>query len=1513
MTTKITADNIEQATLDNLGSGPIIANVQIANSSYSVLDDTAVNTDGGYIIINGSKFESNVNVLIDGTAATSVTYVSENQIRAQVGAATAGSKIVYLVNTDTGATAIRINGLTYSGVPSWSTDSALAEGAVDEAISIQLSATADSNVSYQLQTGSTLPTGLTLAANGLLTGTVTGVEDETTYNFIVEAIDAENQESPRSFSITITAGDANINSVVLALNADSNTFITDASTNSSTITPNGDTRPSAFSPYNTSWSNYFDTGATRLTLSDTSSISGVGANNFSIECWVYALRRTNTFVQGLVSYGTAGSTTGSQYLSVEINGSGYLGVAYATGASLALIDPNLFLINQWVHVVVCRSGSTLSLFINGTRVATTQTSSTVGSTGDTLVIGGQWYANADTRQINGYMSDVRIVNGSSAYDATQSSLTVPTTPLTAISGTSLLTCQSNRFIDNSTNNFTITRNGDVKVTSFAPFTETDATTGSGYFDGTGDYLAVPDDVSLDGFTGDFTVEFWVNFTSVAAGTPLSKGWNGSTFSPYLFLLSSGNLIFYASSSGSWDIASGLPLITSVQSNVWYHVAVSRSGNTLNRFVNGALIGSTTTTATFLNSPDALSIGSSTGGYNPMTGYVSSVRVVKGTAVYTSAFTPPTSPLTAIANTSLLTLQNRISYNNSQPIDESGVKNIVTRVGNASVGSYTPHTPAGWSAYFDGVGDVLIIPDNENLDFGTGDFTVELWARFDNITNDRGFIGSTSTGGYDFCWRTSTGLNIGRVNAAFDNTFAWTPTVGVWYHIAYCRSGTSLRVFVNGEQIGSTATNSFTYNCQTNFVVGGSTGGDRLFLGNLSNIRLIKGTALYTANFTPSTTPLEPVANTSLLTLRGPSFTDDGPNRFDITRNGDTRITPFSPFKTHTIVPDSHSVFFDGTDDHFTIADSESLRLGSGNFTAEGWFYPTKSGTVVCFYTKGVNTTGGIILGVSTQQILLRHTGSTDTYASVSISGWNHIAWVRNGNTISIYVNGVAQSVVNSTVGFNQNDTSTAFIGSGTNIGSATNRYGGYASNFRIVKGTALYTENFTPSTTPLTTTSQGALASEVELLTCQSSTFVDNSDNNFTLTVVNQPQPTKFNPFGETVTTGVQYSPASHGGSYYFDGTGDYVSLTPFDNSYFIDPFNTGKLTTIECWLYLNALTSPRSCLFAHWTGSVGWTVDVDTNGNLFFTNGGAGTGVTLSTKIQIKQWQHLALSFNGTTTTVYLNGTSVGSIGLQNPGNPTTNFVIGCRSDGTLPTNGYISNFIFNRYTKYTSNFIPPQFISYDSRAVVVLNGTNAAIADGVGKNVLETVGNARIINGTKKYGTGSMYFDGTGDYLFISGTINNSLGSGDFTVEGWVYLSGTTGQGSLGEQGIIGSGVTTASRWVLRLQGTSTKFFSCWLNTPNNNMVGSTAVSQNTWYHIALVRSGSSTNNIKFYLNGVLESQRTNTYGVPIDNLVIGRTYTNLNGEYWNGYIDDLRITKDIARYTSNFTPPTSSFKLK
>jgi hypothetical protein len=185
------------------GSGILISNIQVTDSSYTVLDDTAVDTAGGYIKITGSGFAAGCSVLINQTPVTSVTFISSTEVRAQLPATTAGTYIVYLVNTS-GDVAIRVNGVTFSATPTWSTGSSLA-GIINTAISIQLSASGAAT--YSLQAGSSLPSGVTLSNVGLISGTVTGISSETIYNFTVVATDTELQDSPRSFALTIIVGD----------------------------------------------------------------------------------------------------------------------------------------------------------------------------------------------------------------------------------------------------------------------------------------------------------------------------------------------------------------------------------------------------------------------------------------------------------------------------------------------------------------------------------------------------------------------------------------------------------------------------------------------------------------------------------------------------------------------------------------------------------------------------------------------------------------------------------------------------------------------------------------------------------------------------------------------------------------------------------------------------------------------------------------------------------------------------------------------------------------------------------------------------------------------------------------------------------------------------------------------------------------------------------------------------------------------------------------------------------
>jgi len=206
MTTQITANNITNNTITatQLVAGslsPKIKTISICDSSYTVLDDTAANTTGGYIQITGSTFGANSQVIIGTNNATSVTYVNTSTIRAQVPAAAATSYPVYVIDTDTGGTAIKINGLTHSSFPAWSTGATLSNQAANTAFGVSLSATSDSNITYS--NTSVLPTGTSLLANGYFSGTVT-IGAQTTYSFDVKANDAENQDASRTFSVTVT-------------------------------------------------------------------------------------------------------------------------------------------------------------------------------------------------------------------------------------------------------------------------------------------------------------------------------------------------------------------------------------------------------------------------------------------------------------------------------------------------------------------------------------------------------------------------------------------------------------------------------------------------------------------------------------------------------------------------------------------------------------------------------------------------------------------------------------------------------------------------------------------------------------------------------------------------------------------------------------------------------------------------------------------------------------------------------------------------------------------------------------------------------------------------------------------------------------------------------------------------------------------------------------------------------------------------------------------------------------
>jgi len=644
-----------------------------------------------------------------------------------------------------------------------------------------------------------------------------------------------------------------------------------------------------------------------------------------------------------------------------------------------------------------------------------------------------------------------------------------------------------------------------------------------------------------------------------------------------------------------------------------------------------------------------------------------------------------------------------------------------------------------------------------------------------------------------------------------------------------------------------------------------------------------------------------------------TFLDSSTNNFTITRNGNTTQGTFSPFSK----PDgAWGNYFDGSGDFLTAPSNAAFQFGSGDFTMELSVYAaTNSFGEKTFLQYGLATVTGwtevswgfgtdasgnpffqVSNGVNNPQFTL-----TSSVALTAFS-WNHIAIVRSGNDFTLYLNGTSVGTTTSSFSLYDPGASSLFhIGRAHN--NATSRdWPGYISNVRVVKGTAVYTGAFTPSTTPLTA------ITNTSLLTCQSNRFIDNSSNNFTITRNGDVKVTPFSPF--PITTA--YSTSVNGGAGYFDGSGDYLDVSSDSNL----TIGTNDFT-ISMWVYFDALPATAANVFegrpstsanaltpaiAYSTTSNNWIYVV--NGSTVINGSVATTG----------QWYYLVVSRLSGTTRMFLNGSQIGS-----DYSDTNDYVafaadrprIGDRgnSSGTgTPLDGYISGLEVLIGTGYSSVTVPAAPPSPTANTELLLNFTNGGIFDNTCFNTLETVGNAQIDTTTKKYGTGSMEFDGTGDYLALPGSDAFILGSGNFTVEGWAYFTtiggASVGRGLFQMSGTAGGFTTTLTttaavgsrasdgKWELYGGGGATAAASA---TP----------STNTWYHFALVKNGS---NLTLYIDGVSTISKTDNTNYTGQYLVIGGYYTTT--DVMAGFIDDLRITKGIARYTTTFTPPTEAF---
>ena len=608
-----------------------------------------------------------------------------------------------------------------------------------------------------------------------------------------------------------------------------------------------------------------------------------------------------------------------------------------------------------------------------------------------------------------------------------------------------------------------------------------------------------------------------------------------------------------------------------------------------------------------------------------------------------------------------------------------------------------------------------------------------------------------------------------------------------------------------------------------------------------------------------------------------SIVDASPNAANITVAGNAHSTTFSPYRSG-----GYSTYFDGSGDYFTFT---GPVLGTGDFTIEFWAKidspSDTSDTVIC---SGGGSSAGTwqlrfvsgALQWTSAAAASNLTGATEDVSAV----WVHYAAVRQNGTITFYENGTSFDTVSDSSNYNN-----------TNYKVGINRldsnyYSGFIRDLRV-SSSAIYTSSFTAPNEPL------SAESTTEVLVCHLPYIADGSSNSAAITVYGNTSTKPFGPYDYN-----EYAVADHGGSISFDGSGDTVNLPGAD---FSADF------TMEGWAYWTGtgnrlLATNRTDVYT--TGAGMWWID-EYSGNIRFYFD-TGSRVDISGAWPKNQWVHWAVSRSSGALKIFLNGVERGSSTNSNNLGATNTPIYFGGFNGTTNYSwqGYQSDIRVTSGTGlYTTDFTPPTSpLSSTSSAIHVGKGTDVNIIDKAqSRHWLDWSGGTspQASSGQTKYKSSSIYF------------LNKPLShyqepmTGDFTIEGWVYLSTASGV-----QTISANSFGSAYGHLIWVQSSKLNFrFYTSGGAQNNNEAGTATISAGTWYHIAIVRSGST---ITSYVDGVADQTATHTDKVGTVNEWYVGTYSDGGAGPWVGYMDDVRFTNGLARYTSGFTPPTTSLTI-
>ena len=602
----------------------------------------------------------------------------------------------------------------------------------------------------------------------------------------------------------------------------------------------------------------------------------------------------------------------------------------------------------------------------------------------------------------------------------------------------------------------------------------------------------------------------------------------------------------------------------------------------------------------------------------------------------------------------------------------------------------------------------------------------------------------------------------------------------------------------------------------------------------------------------------------------------------------------------SISPASGSVLFDGTSQYLSTTGTTSgpldLATGAPNWAVECWFNLADTTSDHAVFWKGGTTgttnpsyafwiqTGGVgqwIVGDGAGGGYVQNTSVT-----FSANTWYHFALVRNGSTLTAYINGVAQTPVTITTAIANTGNNALSIGSSAADGS-TRYFAGNISNFRIVKGAAVYTGNFTP-VGPLAS-SQNARVNVTVVKLAQTSLLLntvnganfitDSSSYAITLTNVGTATSSASYPFTYPLLSNINLT-----------GTGTVLSMATL---------------TGFTWSGPGGFQSDNASVGAS-TFTCGSTAggSTTTAPNLTFSSAGGANVQTLTTASWFNNLNFGTTAFNPGTTALNITG----SLTLSASGTYTT-MTPTMLGTGNITSNGaVIAGLVINSTSGTTS--LRSALATTATGTTTLTSGTLALNSFDLSTGIFSSSGTAArsVSFGTTSSAiTGSAYFNGTNQYFSAASNTAYEFATGDFTVEAWINLTTTAAPwAGICQSDPFGTISTNNFEFYLADNPVGRLVFSDGFQTSQITIPFSP--SANAWYHVAVTRQSGV---MRMFVNGVsgtLTQSGTDPGTISWNQNGIVSGYNSSNGGYFPGYISNLRVVKGVAVYTGNFTLPSS-----